>query len=861
MKRALSFHPGYTLLYEDAGNSTSRQIEQIKALARQQIDLLIVSPNETESITQAVDAVFQQGIPVVVIDRRIGSESYHTFIGGDNVEIGRMVGAFVGNLLGGKGKVIEVKGLTGSSPARDRHRGFQEQLARFPGVQVIGEFDGQWEKDTARHVAARQLAALRQANLVFAHNDVMALGVYEVCKQNGLTATTQFVGIDALPGPRGGMQLVADGILKATFLYPNGGEEAIETAVRILEHKAVPREISLNSVQVDPSNVRALKTQSERLLSQQQDIEKQSQRIHALTQTYLTQRNTLYVMVLSLLIAIALGAWAFYLVRSKQAAYQTLARQTEEIRQQKDRIEAVSQQAKLATEEKLRFYSYISHEFNTPLSLILTPTEDLLSKRAIGSAELKTNLALIQKNAHRLVRLVDQILDLRKSDSGKLSLKATEQDIISFTREIVYDFQHKANRQRIDLQFLADVPSQPLWFEREKLDKVLFNLLSNAFKYTPKGGLIHIRVTVAADTVSIQVKDNGDGMTPEEQANAFDLFYTNAKQYNLGNGLGLALTREFVHLHHGSIDVQSTKGKGTIFTIRLLLGKDHLQPTEIDQSPSPILTPRLTIDETTAIASSALQATGPKTGTLLIVEDNDELRQYLRTQLSDQFEVITESNAELGWERILDLVPDLIISDVMLPGLDGLELTQRIRSDFRTSTIPVILLTAKGQTEHSIEGIRAGADAYIPKPFALAYLRETINTTLANRAKWQNRYKADYLIKTENRQEKKFLHELTTLIEHNLSDPSFGVERLSREMGFSRVQLYRKVQALSNKNINDYFTEIRLAKAKVLLSESSKTIAEVAYDTGFSSPANFTTFFKQHTQKTPSEYRRSPVND
>lgn len=864
MKRALSFHPDYTLLYEDAGNSTARQIAQIRSLAAQKVDLLIVSPNETAPITQAVDAVFQQGIPVIVIDRRIGSESYNAFIGGNNVEIGRMAGAFIGNYLKGTGKIVEVKGLTGSSPARDRHQGFREQLARFPDIQLISELDGQWEKDTARRVATQQLTALKQADLVFAHNDVMALGVYDVCKQQGLTNRLQFVGIDALPGPRGGLQLVADGILKATFLYPNGGEEAIETAIRILERKAVRREIVLNSIRVDATNVRAIKAQSEKLLTQQQDIEKQSQRINALTQTYLSQRNTLYVMFLSLLVAIGLGAWALYLVRSKQAAYQILARQNEEIRQQKDQLEAISQQARLATEEKLRFYSYISHEFNTPLSLILTPTEDMIGKKTVSPSELRTNLSLIQKNAHRLLRLVDQMLDLRKTDSGKLRLKAAEQDVVSFAREIVYDFRRKADKQRIDLQFVTDVSLLNLWFDREKLDKVLFNLLSNAFKYTPKGGFIHVRLGVLENSVCIQVQDNGEGMSPDEQAHAFDLFYTNAKQFNLGNGLGLSLSREFVHLHHGEIFVQSATGKGTTFSIRLPLGNAHLDLTEIDHHPLSVLPARLLVDDEQLASPSPLPS-GQKPGTLLIVEDNDELRQYLSTQLSDQFDVLAESTAELGWERILETVPDLIISDVMLPGrgtdvMDGLQLTQRIKSDFRTSTIPVILLTAKGQTEHSIEGVRAGADAYITKPFVMAFLRQTISTTLANRAKWQMRYTADYLAKTENRQEKKFLNELTALIEQNLTDPTFGVERLSREMGFSRVQLYRKVQALSNKNVNDYFIEIRLAKAKLLLAETSQSIADVAYETGFNSPANFTTFFKQHTQKTPTEYRKSPVS-
>ncbi len=862
MKRALALHPEYTLLYKDAGNSTARQLRQIEQLAAEGIDLLIVSPNESAPITKAVDAVFKKGTPVIVLDRRITSTSYNTFISGDNVEIGRLAGRFVGSLLKGQGTVVEVTGLAGSSPAQERRQGFREQLARTPGVRVIRELDGQWERDTARHLAEREKQVLQQADVVFAHNEVMALGVQQVCKKYGLDRRIRFVGIDGLPGPVGGMQLVLDGILTATFLYPTGGEEAIEAAARILNGKAVPRETILKSFQIDASNVQALKAQSDRLYTQQRDIERQTRRIQQLTETYSSQRNRLYITLFSLVVVIVLGAWALYLVREKQAAYQQLAQQNDAIRQQKDQIEAVSRQARQATEEKLRFYSYISHEFNTPLSLILTPTEDLLARRQIDPREVKASLLLVRKNAYRLLRLVDQMLDLRKADAGKLQLNARPEDLVAFVQDIVQDFGQKAARQRIDLRLISSEPKQLLWFDRDKLDKVLFNLLSNAFKYTPRGGFIHVRLEKQAETVLVQVQDNGEGMTADEQTHIFDLFYTGGNRFTLGNGLGLALSREFVELHQGELTVQSEKGRGTTFTLLLPLGSAHLDPTDLE--PAPAQQPGLPVEEEWAQAETGVTEAGArKSGTLLLVEDHDELRQYLVSRLADRFEVLAESTAEQGWERILETIPDLIISDIMLSGqtaqaMNGLQLTQRIKNDFRTSTIPVILLTAKGQMEDRIEGTRAGADAYISKPFQMAYLLETINTTLINREKWQQRYTGDYLAKTENRQEKKFLNELTALIEQKLTDTSFGVEQLSREMGLSRVQLYRKTQTLLGKNVADYFAEIRLKKARALLTETSKPIAEIAFETGFSSPAYFTTFFKQHTHQTPSEYRKSP---
>lgn len=861
VKRELGFHPNYTLLYEDAGNSTSRQISQVQSLVERGIDLLIISPNESKPFARVIEAVFRQGIPVILLDRKIDSESYNAYIGGDNLQLGRMAGTFIANQLKGRGRIVEVWGLPSSSPAQERHKGLQEILQKYPAIEVVKELNGQWERDTVRRVIASELDGLKNIDLLFAHNDVMAMGAYEVYRKAGLEKQINFVGIDALPGPSAGMQAVTNGVLKASFLYPTGGEEAIKTAVRILEGKSVNREQILNSIQVDASNVYALKVQSDKLLAQQSDIERQSHRIEALTQTYTSQRNTLYLILATLLIALLLGGWALYLYRSKQIAYQTLEKQNQEILDQKDEIERVSQQARVATEEKLRFYSYISHEFNTPLSLILTPTEDLLGKKSIAPHELKNGLALVQKNAYRLLRLVDQMLDLRKSDVGKQHLRASEQDLVAFVREIVFDFRRKAEKQRIDLQLITPLNRLLLWFDAEKLDKVLFNLLSNAFKYTPRGGLIHVRMELLADQIRIQVEDNGQGMSSDERDHAFDLFYSGSQPFNLAKGIGLALSMEFIQLHRGDISVQSTQGEGTTFTILLPLGNSHLKSDEIVPASSQRTLPRLPIDED---ADASLQPASlplsKRAGTLLVIEDNDDLRTFLTMRLGGEFEVIAEPTAEQGWERTLEVIPDLIISDVMLSGMDGLQLTQRVKADMRTAHIPVILLTANRQMEHQIDGVRAGADMYLTKPFNAIYLIETIRTLLANRQKGQQRFASDFVSQSGgSREEKKFLNELTRLIEHNLSDPSFGVEKLSREMGISRVQLYRKVQAQLDRNVIDYINDIRLKRAKFLLRETNKSMTEIATETGFSSAAYFTTFFKQHTKKTPSEYRKSPI--
>lgn len=868
MYRELSFSPEVEFLVENADGQSTRQVQQIQKLIDQHVDLLIVSPNAALPITPIVEKAYQQQIPVIILDRRTASDQYTAYVGANNVEVGRTAGIYANALLKGTGNVVEIGESPGSSADIDRHRGFLEAIRQHRGIRLITKLEGDWDTHSFAGKLTQLLKDQPSIQLIFAQNDRTALKAYAICQQIGVANRIKIIGVDGLPGKNEGIDLVERGVLSATVLYPTGGKEAIQTALAILNKQPFKRENRLPITLIDSTNVRIMKLQNERIMAQQTDINRQIQRIGELTQTYSSQKNTLYFTLICLLVVLALGGWALYLFRQKQAAYRILERQNQEILDQKDQIEAVSQQARLAIEEKLRFYSYISHEFNTPLSLILTPTEDLLERKSVSPHELKNSLGLVQKNAYRLLRLVDQMLDLRKTDAGKQRLQASEQDLIAFVREIVQDFGRKAQKQRIDLQFIPDSASLPVWFDAEKLDKVLFNLLSNAFKYTPRGGLIHVRLTAQANRVQIQVSDNGEGMTHEERDHAFDLFFSGAKPYNLGKGLGLALSMEFIQLHQGELTVQSEKGVGTTFIIALPLGNQHLTPEEInDTASASVARPRLltVADEEESVGEP--MTTAPKqAGTVLIVEDNDELRTFLVNRLGQEFDVVAEMTGEKGWERALEIVPDIIISDVMLEGsgldrsgLDGLQLTQRIKADSRTSHIPVILLTAKGQIENRIEGTRAGADAYIAKPFNITYLLETLRTTLANREKWQRRYSADLLPQSVNRQEKKFLNELTTIIEKHLADPAFSVEKLSREMGLSRVQLYRKVQALLAMNVSDYLAEVRLKKAKYLLKETNKPMAEIASETGFSSAAYFTTFFKQHTQKTPSEYRKTSI--
>lgn len=377
----------------------------------------------------------------------------------------------------------------------------------------------------------------------------------------------------------------------------------------------------------------------------------------------------------------------------------------------------------------------------------------------------------------------------------------------------------------------------------------MFNIISNAFKYTERGGMIHISLLKNIENIEIIIVDNGVGMNDYDKEHAFDLFYRAGKNISFGSGLGLALSKEYVQLHGGNIAVDSQLGKGTAFKIAL----PFYEPSS-NTSTQNLPSFNHEIDSDTELMEP--QSKINTENSILIIEDNHDLIHFLHSRFSNSYTVYQADTGEKGWEITLKIIPDLIISDVMLPGLDGFSLTQKIKEDFRTSHIPVILLTAKGKLENQIEGTKSGADAYISKPFNQQLLEEKVKNMLENRDRMRKRFS----IEVTNPQfiqnsERKFLNDFELLLEKNLQSGSLSVQQISRELGMSRVQLYRKITALTNNNVNDYIAEFKLKRAKQLLSQPEKNITEIAYGLGFSNPGYFTTFFKSKTNLTPSQWR------
>jgi signal transduction histidine kinase/DNA-binding response OmpR family regulator/streptogramin lyase len=514
-------------------------------------------------------------------------------------------------------------------------------------------------------------------------------------------------------------------------------------------------------------------------------------------------------------------------------------------------------------ELKSRFFANISHEFRTPLTLIFGPAKDVLEET--NEPKTKKNVGIIKSNASRLYNLVNQLLDLSKLESGKMKLEVSEQDIIPMLKGIFLSFTSFAERKKITLKFNTIEESLKVYIDRDKVEKIINNLLSNAFKFTPEGGKIDFIVEKLISEVEIRITDNGIGIPKERIDKIFDRFYQvdgSHTRQGEGTGIGLSLTKELVELHKGKIKVESKEGEGTTVMLQLPLGKDHLKPEEIVEKGIQEEAPQVVeeiefISETNNVKDKTeidvlLEMEKPL---LLIVEDNSDVRSYIISHLEEDYRIQEAVDGEDGLEQALNHIPDLIISDVMMPKMDGFQLCNKLKTDEKTSHIPIIMLTAKATSKDKIKGYETGADDYIMKPFDAKELKARIQNLIALRRKLQKKFNDnDYNVPKElSEVDEKFIKKVLTVINKHKSKEKFSVEELRKETYMSTRHLQRKVMALTGKSPIQLIRSIRLNNARKQIKENKGTIAEIAYNLGFSSPAYFTKCFKDEFGYSPTD--------
>ena len=853
-----------------AYDSNQKQIRDIEGFVAAGVDLLIVSPNEAIPLTPVLEKAMKEGIPVVLVDRKSNSAQYTAFVGADNFQIGREVGTYTANLLNGKGSVVEIRGLKGSTPDFERHEGFMTVLRNYPGIHVVFSGDGGWLRHQAKARMTEALALNQPVDLVFAHNDEMAVGVNEALKLNSNIRMPRIIGIDALPGPDGGIQRVLDGTLDATFIYPTGGEKTIQTALAILRRQTYRRENTLYTAVVDKTNARVLKLQTDQIVQHQQRIGQLNTVLDKNLAQYSTQRIFLLFSLIVLFVITALSILLLYSYRNKNRVNQELEKrniainkQKEELSEQRDQLLALSKNLEEATQAKLVFFTNISHEFRTPLTLLHGPLESILKTEKL-TPEGSRLAHIMRKNVQMLMRLIDQIIEFRRYENGKMQTYFTLGDLNSFVSDICHSFNELAKKRRIHFSYSSDAEDFTLWFDSDKMEKICYNLLSNAMKFTPENGSVKVHLEkISADEefyARLIVTDTGSGISEQHIHQVFDRFYRADKNIS-GSGIGLALTKVLVDLHNGSIDVESAEGKGSSFFVTVPFKQKDISISE----QYPVLNSKTDIaedimlletDDSNQVGDDVKSVTGKPL--VLLVDDNADVRLYLRTLLQADFEIIEAADGRQGLLKAMKKVPELIISDVMMDVMDGFELCKQLKENISTSHIPVMLLTACTQDEQRAVGFESGADAYIPKPFNEDLLKIRVRKIIENREKVKEFFQKNLTFgeRKENVAEidKTFINKFRKVIEDNLVDSDLNVDEIGKNLGLSRVQLYRKIKSLTNYAPNELVRIIRLKAAEQMFINTEKTISEVAYDTGFTSPSYFTKCFKEYYNESPTDY-------
>lgn len=867
--REASFHPNLKIIIKTVNDDSKKQVEDIENFISSGVDLLIISPNEAVPLMSVVEKAMDKNIPVILVDRKINSDKYTAFIGADNEQIGKEVGSYTVNLLNGKGNIIEMQGLEGSTPAIERHRGFMSVIKDYPGIKIVFSADGGWLKNQAKARMSDAIGKLKEpANLVFAHNDEMALGINEAYKSANVSKRPFIIGIDALSGNNGGIQKVIDGAIDATFFYPTGGEKAVQTAVNILNHLPYERENILYTAVVNESNARVLKLQSDQIVQHQNRIEQLNSVLMKNVAQYHLQRIMLISAVVILLLFLLLFVLLVKAFKSKSRTNKILENQNIEINIQKrelsesrDQLMVLSKNLEESTQAKLVFFTNISHEFRTPLTLIMGPLQNLIEKENLSREGAKL-AKLMHKNVNILLKLIEQILDFRKYENGKMQMNFTLVDLKTFVRGISDSFLEFAKRKHIHFTFQASDDDFTMWFDTDKIEKIYYNLLSNAFKFTPENGKIDVSLSKVKnndeDVAQIVVTDSGIGIAETHIDKIFDRFYKIDKRSS-GSGIGLNLTKMLVELHKGTIQLSSTEGKGTKVTV--LLPYKQKDIAVIEQFP--ILKSSYDLENEWNLLDSDKEDSDDDLvykddkPLIMLVEDNADLRKYMRSFLSEDYHIIEANNGQSGFVKALKYVPELIISDVIMDAMDGFELCRQLKNEISTSHIPIILLTASPQEEHKMIGFESGADAYIAKPFNESILKIRIKKTIENRLRLKE-YFSKNLTFGERKEgiadlDRTFIKKFTKIVEEKLINTELNIDEIGKEIGLSRVQLYRKIKSLTNYAPNELVRIIRLKAAENLIIKTEKTVSEIAYETGFSSPSYFSKCFKEYFNETPTE--------
>ncbi len=726
---------------------------------------------------------------------------------------------------------------------------------------IAGEGYGDWNYDDAYRVTDSLLALYPSANLIYAHNDRMAVAAADAAKAAGRD-DMKIIGIDA--APEIGIKAVADSVIDATFPYPTEGYTLVRTAMDILEGRPFERYVKLpSSAVVDLSNAEILLMQNAKLKEETGKITWLKSRVDEYWTQHSVQTTLFYaaIAIVALLFIIIFGLLRMFWIRKRHQI--KLAEQNRELEQQRDRVIALNEQLQEATQSKLMFFTNVSHDLRTPLTLIAGPVEQLAAAENL-TPDQHAMASIANKNVKILHRLINQVLDFRKYENGKLDLTLSEVDLSAMIKDWCDSFRNMAVSR--DIKFTLDIAGDDFTtaVDVEKIERVMFNLISNAFKYTLPNGEIRVGLRRDGDSIIITVSDTGKGISAEDLSHIFERFFQVEKIHPNGSGIGLSLAKAFVELHQGTISADSEVGKGSVFTVSLSVRHTG---GDVVKSASGISASDVSL-ELEDISAAPVEIDKDRT-VVLVIDDNPDIRAMMTSLLKSEYTVLTASDGIKGIRMATKYVPDLIICDVMMPLMDGLECCRRLKNEQATSHIPVLMLTACSMDEQRIQGYECGADAYLSKPFNAAVLTARCRSLIENRMRVQafsgmplrketvaeSVHAATAPCNGPGEIDNDFYNRFVALVEAEMSDPNLSVDNVARRMGLGRTQFYRKIKSLTNYSPVELLRNMRLARARTLLTSTDRSVSEIAYEVGFSSPAYFGKCYKDRYGETPTDIR------
>lgn len=860
INREIMFHEDAIVEIRSADDSSMKQIEDIKYFVENGFDIIIVSPNEAAALTPIIKDVYEHGVPVVIFDRNINGDTYTARIGVDDEGLGRSAAHYALHMLGKGTKAIEIFGLRGSTPAEGRHNGFAKEFEDNGGM-LLASVAGDWNKEDAIPVVDSLLRLYPDVELIYAHNDRMAIGASEVAHRMGRDSI-RIIGIDAAPNI--GIQAVADSVIDATFLYPTEGHRLIQTALAILKGQPYNRETILPvSSAVDLSNADILLLQNETLKEETGKMKLLKAQIDDYWAQHSSQTSLFYASIAIIILLFGVG---FLLLRAywqRSRHQKELLAQNKLLEEEKDKQTRLNEQLQVATQSKLMFFTNVSHDLRTPLTLISEPVAQLAGADNL-TPQQRTFIKIANKNVRILQRLINQILDFRKYENGKLNLRLTEIDFNQAIHDWMESFYSLARKRDIKLTLeitSADKPL-PIAIDTEKIERVFFNLISNAFKYTPDNGAIKVSYECNDTSLTFKVADTGEGIRERDLGNIFDRFYQVDRIHPKGSGIGLSLAKAFVELHGGSISVESTVNKGSVFSV--VLPVRHIAETttisekvigdgdaeaELDNIEG-----NLSFDDNKSV--------------VLVIDDNRDIQKLVGELLCAEYNIITAPNGKEGVKMAAKYVPDLIICDVMMPVMDGLECCRRIKNEVSTSHIPVLMLTACSMDEQRVQGYDSGADGYLSKPFNSSVLKSRCSSLILNRKRIKDLWLSQPGTTAKEETEKssrtetlptgdidnEFYNRFLGIFKERMGT-ELNVDMIASQMGLERSQFYRKIKSLTNYAPVELIRRLRLQRGRELIISTEKTISEIAYEIGFSTPAYFTKCYRDAFGETPSQAR------